>query len=132
MAYLDVSPMIASLRTAPDEFELVRGSLHHFPSRHHFHFDPHGNVGVEAACDCAFLSIRHEQGQELRAAFEEWRAAYWRPIEINREFASHFRRPSPLQRIYRKLMSRLRRALIIDGAPELAREALPGRAKVGP
>lgn len=120
MAYLDVSPMIASLRTAPDEFELIRGSLHHFPSRHRFHFYAHGNVGVEADCDCAMLAIRHEQERELRDAFTEWHTAYWRPIEINREFASHFRRPGLLVRLYRKLLGRLRRAIIIDGTPDLA------------
>ncbi len=127
MAYLDVSPMIASLRTAPDEFEVLRGSLHHFPSRHRFNFHPHGNVSVEAACDCALLSIRHDQEQELRRAYEEWQVAYWRPVEINREFASHFGSRNPLQRLYRKLMSRLRRALIVDGAPVHAPESSTAR-----
>jgi hypothetical protein len=123
MAYLDVSPMISSLRRAPDEFEVIRGALHHFPSRHKFRFDPEGRVTVDALCDCAMLAVRHEQEQELHDAFQQWQAAYWRPLEINKEFASHFRRPNALQRVYRKLMGRLRRALIQDGVPDLANAA---------
>jgi hypothetical protein len=121
MAYLDVSPMISSLRSAPDEFEVIRGALHHFPSRHKFWFDPEGHVTVDALCDCAMLAVLQEQ--ELHHAFQQWHVAYWRPLEINKEFASHFRRPNALQRVYRKLMSRLRRALIQDGVPELANAA---------
>jgi hypothetical protein len=67
--------------------------------------------------------VRHEQEKELHEAFQQWHVAYWRPLEINKEFASHFRRPSALQRLYRRLMSRLRRALIQDGVPELGEAA---------
>ncbi len=44
MAYLDVSPMIVALRTSPSDFEMKRGWLRHFPSRHEFKFDSEGNV----------------------------------------------------------------------------------------
>src|SRR5437763_5450610 len=42
MAYLDVNPMIASLRARPDDFEMDRGWLQHTPSRHSFKFDEAG------------------------------------------------------------------------------------------
>ena len=39
MAYLELSPMIAALRDRPTDFEVDRGWLVHFPSRHSFMFD---------------------------------------------------------------------------------------------
>ena len=92
MAYLDVSPMITSLRTIPEDFEVAEGWLHHIPSRHDFKFDPDGNVHLRAQCDCSHLAIQTEQGRELAGAYRHWEAHYWRPLLINREFASHFRR----------------------------------------
>ena len=65
MAYLDVSPMIIALRTSPSDFEMKRGWLRHFPSRHEFKFDREGNVRLHARCDCAMLAVRREQGLEL-------------------------------------------------------------------
>jgi hypothetical protein len=92
MAYLDVSPMMTSLRTAPEDFEIRDGWLHHIPSRHDFRFDPNGSVQLRAQCDCAHLAIQTEQERELSTAYGHWEAHYWRPLMINREFASHFRR----------------------------------------
>ena len=45
-----------------------------------------------AQCNCSFLSVRHEQSQQLFSGYREWQTTYWRPLLINREFASHFRR----------------------------------------
>jgi hypothetical protein len=92
MTYLDVSPMMTSLRTMPEDFEIKDGWLHHIPSRHDFKFDPDGNVALRAQCDCAQLAVRTEQGRELAAAYHQWDTHYWRPLMINREFASHFQR----------------------------------------
>ena len=92
MTYLDVSPMIASLRTMPEDFEIKEGWLHHIPSRHNFMFDQEGHVQIRAQCNCSMLSVRHEQGQQLYSSYREWQTTYWRPLLINREFASHFRR----------------------------------------
>ncbi len=39
MTYLDVSPVIVALRIDRSEFEMKRGWLRHFPSRHEFKFD---------------------------------------------------------------------------------------------
>ncbi len=114
MAYLDVSPMVVSLRTRPEDFEMIHGWLHHFPSRHRFHFGPDGDVSIDARCDCSLLAIQPEQREGLNEAFQQWYAAYWRPVEINREFASHFKAPNIWQRMIRRIMSRLRRALIQD------------------
>jgi hypothetical protein len=112
MAYLELSPMIAALRDRPTDFEVDRGWLVHFPSRHCFMFDRLGNVAMRARCDCAHLSVRVEDGQELWTAYREWHANYWRPIEINREFAAHFRRPNILQRALRRLLAKARRVLL--------------------
>jgi hypothetical protein len=114
MSYLDVAPMAVSLRTRPEDFEMLHGWLHHFPSSHRFHFDPKGQISIDARCDCSLLAVQPEQRQELNEAFQQWHAAYWRPVEINREFASHFRPPNAWQRLWRRIMSRLRRALIRD------------------
>jgi hypothetical protein len=49
MTYLDVSPVIVSLRTNPSDFEMKRGWLRHFPSQHEFKFDGEGNVRLYAS-----------------------------------------------------------------------------------
>ena len=103
MAYLDIAPTIDALRSRPSDFELRRGALVHKPSRHTFRFDPLGGARVDAECDCALLSVSSEQSRDLRAAIEMWRSDYWRMVEINREFAAHFRRPSLAQRLYNAL-----------------------------
>ncbi|MBV8474194.1 MAG: hypothetical protein JO107_16380 [Hyphomicrobiales bacterium] len=110
MAYLDVSPMITALRTQASDFELSRGWLKHAPSRHRFKFDRYGNVSIDAHCDCASLSVAPEQSRELWQEFQVWREVYWRPVEINREFASHFKEPNALQRILRRINLAWRRA----------------------
>jgi hypothetical protein len=103
MAYLDVSPMMVALRTMPEEFELNHGWLQHTPSRHSFRFDPDGRVQLRAACNCAQLAIKADQERELSACFLEWQSHYWRPLQINREFASHFAPRSATRRFLIKL-----------------------------
>ncbi len=114
MTYLDVSPMISALRVSPEHFEFTHGSLHHIPSRHRFHFHPDG-VQIDALCDCSFLAVSPKQEETLREAFGEWRASYWRPAEINREFASHFEQYSPLRRLLIAMAGALHRALLRKG-----------------
>ncbi len=97
MSYLDVSPMISALQSCPGAFEFSRGELHHIPSHHRFSFDAQHRVRVDAHCGCAFLRVRTDQEHDLYQAFCDWRASFWRPIEINREFASHFAPPSRLR-----------------------------------
>jgi hypothetical protein len=109
MSYLDLSPMIAALRTRPCDFEMQQGWLHHIPSRHRFKVDREGSVRVEARCDCAMLAVRREQGRELWDAFQQWHSGYWRAVEINKEFASHFRAPTIWRRLCRQLVRRMRR-----------------------
>jgi hypothetical protein len=120
MAYLDVSPMTLALRTMPEEFEMSRGWLKHLPSRHYFNFDDQGRVKLQAHCNCVQLTIRPEQERELFDAFQAWRSDYWTPVEINREFASHFRPRSALRRWLIALTAALHRRLtcVDDGAPE--------------
>jgi hypothetical protein len=112
MPYLDVSPMVAALRTTPDEFELVAGWLNHIRSRHSFRFGPNDDVELDAACNCALLAIRPEQERELAACFREWENSYWRPLQINREFASHFTHKTGLRSILIALTGRLHRWLL--------------------
>jgi hypothetical protein len=114
MAYLDASPLISALRTDPEVFEFSHGYLRHIPSRHRFHFDPASGVRVHAECACSFLKISEHQQPALCEAFQEWCANYWRPIEINREFATHFRARSWLRQRLIKLTASLLRALVTD------------------
>jgi hypothetical protein len=59
------------------------------------------------------LAIRREQGRELWESFQLWHAGYWCPLEINKEFASHFRQPNAVTRLFRKLVAMIcRRALL--------------------
>jgi hypothetical protein len=97
MTYLDLAPAITALRLRPEEFEFSNDRLHHRRSRHSFRFVGDDDVRIEAACDCAYLRAKPEQTKALHAAYREWHASYWRPLQINREFASHFA-PPPLWR----------------------------------
>ncbi len=106
---LDVSPMISALRFQPTDFEYAHGRLLHVPSRHRFHFDRKGNVKIEAECGCAGMAIRAGQGADLFLAFNAWRENYWHQIEVDREFASHFRTPSAWLRLLRDFRMAWRR-----------------------
>ena len=112
--YLDVSPMITALRSSPDAFEFTRGSLHHIPSRHRFQFDG-GGVRIAAQCSCSLLAVRKEQESSLVEAFNEWQASYWRPLEINKQFAAHFSPPSGWRLLLLWLTARAHRALLSYG-----------------
>ncbi len=112
MAYLDVNPLMASLRSRPEEFDFKGDWLRHIPSRHSFKFEPSGRVQIRAECNCAFLAIHPQQERQLSDSFESWRTNYWRPLEINREFASHFRARSAFRRFLIGLTSKLNRWLI--------------------
>lgn len=111
MTYLDVSPMVWSFRAAPEDFDMKGPWLRHKPSRHCFRFEPDGHVTLRAGCDCAYLAIRPEQESELKKSHQEWIASYWRPLEINREFASHFRPRSALRRWALKVTGAIARRL---------------------
>jgi hypothetical protein len=112
MLYLDISPMITALRTTPDEFELVEGWLNHTRSSHGVRFDPNDDVELRAACNCTLLPIRPEQRRDLADCFREWESSYWRPLQINREFASHFLRKPGLRQMMIVLTSRLHHWLL--------------------
>jgi hypothetical protein len=112
MPYLDISPMITALRTTPDEFELVDGWLNHTRSSHSFRFDLNDEVELRAACNCAQFAIRPEQRRELAKCFREWESIYWRPLQINREFASHFSRKPGWRQMLIVLTGRLHHWLL--------------------
>ena len=118
MTYLDVSPMISALRTSPDTFEFTKGYLHHIPSQHRFQFDSAGRVRLDAQCSCATLRVREEQQAPLHEAFNEWRASYWRPLEINRQFAEHFDPPTGLRKMLLAFTAWLHRQLLTRGRHE--------------
>jgi len=107
--FLDVAPMISALQFQPTDFELSRGWLRHAPSRHRFKFDAKGNVVIDAHCNCANRSVSAEQGQQLFQMFTCWRETYWQPLQTNREFASHFRRPNAWVRLVRDVRMAWRR-----------------------
>lgn len=112
MSYLDVNPVISALRTTPNAFEFTGGALHHIPSRHYFYFEPNGHVRLVAECSCAYLAVTDQQQGALTEAFSQWRVNYWRPLEINRQFAEHFNPPSSWRRLLLRLTERLQRALL--------------------
>jgi hypothetical protein len=112
MTYLDVNPVIGALRTTPNAFEFTGGALHHIPSRHFFYFETNGRVRMAADCACAYLAIKEEQQATLTEAFLQWRVNYWRPLEINKQFAEHFNPPSGWRRVLLLLTERLQRALL--------------------
>ena len=111
MANLDVSPMITAWQHTPYEFELTAGWLHHVPSGHSFRFHSNDQVEVSAACNCALLVPTPEGERQLSRQFREWERDYWQPLQINREFASHFHR-SPLLRFLIVLTERVHRWLL--------------------
>jgi hypothetical protein len=105
MTYLDLAPAIAAIRSRPEEFEISRDSLYHRRSRHSFNFLGEDDVRIDAACDCSLLRASSEQARAFHAAYREWQATYWRPMVINREFASHFAPPPLWQRLAVRLLS---------------------------
>ena len=104
MTYLDLAPAIAALGSRPEEFEFSNGSLHHLTSRHLFRFQSEDEVQIHALCDCSLLRVRPEQARALHAAYRQWHATYWRPLEINREFAAHFTSPPAWRRLAARLL----------------------------
>ena len=93
MTYLELAPAITALRSRPEEFEFSNKTLHHLASRHRFRFLGDDEVEIYAACDCSTLRASPEQARAFHTAYREWHSSYWRPLEINREFASHFALP---------------------------------------
>jgi hypothetical protein len=115
MTYLELAPAITAIRSRPEEFEFSNNTLHHLNSQHRFHFVGEGDVQIHALCDCSTLRASPDQAREFHAAYREWHASYWRPLEITREFASHFA-PPPLWR--RLAIWLLRRLLSWPQAPK--------------
>lgn len=109
MTYLDLAPAIAALRSRPEDFELSHDSLHHLRSRHRFHFAGEDDMRIDAICDGSQLRASREQAKAFHGAYREWRASYWRSVEINREFAAHFAPPPLWQRLAIGLLERLTR-----------------------
>jgi hypothetical protein len=108
MTYLELSPAITALRSRPEEFELRDDALHHLGSRHSFRFLSDGELRIEALCGCSQLRALPQQSRALHEAFQQWRASYWQPLQINREFAGHFEPPG----LFRRMLIALLRYLI--------------------
>lgn len=107
MTYLELAPAITAIRSRPEEFEFSNDTLHHVRSRHRFRFTSEDEVQIHADCDCSFLRASREQTRVFHAAYREWHASYWRPLQINREFASHFAPPPAWRRLAIWLLRRL-------------------------
>jgi len=107
MTYLELAPAITAMRSRPEEFEFSHDALLHLRSRHRFRFVSDDEVEIHAACDCATLRASPEQARAFHKAYHEWHASYWRPLEINREFAAHFARPPAWRRLAIWLLRRL-------------------------
>lgn len=118
MNELDVSPMIAALRSHPEQFEeFAPHHLFHLPSRHDFYFHSGNKASVSAHCGCSSLNISPEQQEAISNAFRQWHNSYWRTIVINREFASHFSPPSLFRGMLIKLVGATYRRLIAGREP---------------
>ena len=128
MTYLDLAPAITALRLRPEEFEFSNNRLHHRGSRHSFRFIGDDDVRIEAACDCAYLRAKLEQTKAFHAAYREWHASYWRPLQINREFASHFAAPP----LWRRLAISLLQWLVNRPASERSSKAVPAAVPLQP
>jgi hypothetical protein len=112
MPDLDVSPMIAALRDSPPDFDMRSGRLRHIPSGHKVVFDPFGgSARIEAHCDCATLHVSRKQSRELQLAYLDWKERYWRTVQINREFASHFDRGRRWRALADRVFASLRHAM---------------------
>ena len=70
------------------------------------------------------MSIRPEQTDELVSMFKTWRQYYWQPLETDREFASHFRKPNAWARLFRDVRMAFRRFLRRDEPVSIAMEGL--------
>ena len=116
MNYLDVSPMMESLRTAPEDFSLKGKWLSHRSSRHGFAFDADGRVQIRAACECSQFLVKPEQERALYDCFRDWEASYWRPLRVNREFASHFNHHASWRRILIRLSTKFASWLAEEGS----------------
>ena len=112
MPYLDVSPMMTALTKTPDRFELSGGWLTHIGSWHSFRFGPGDQVEIRAACNCSLLAIRPDQLPALSRCFHDWESTYWGPLQINREFASHFTEQPGLRRMLIAITGRLHNWLL--------------------
>ena len=130
MAYLDLNPVTVALRGRPEEFEMVRGNLHHSPSKHRFHFGKDGTLRVLADCDCALLATRPDEVEAFKTAFDQLHVTYWHAIEINREFAGHFRRRTDWRSVCARALTRLL-AYLQPSASQVvfARESASRRAR---
>lgn len=128
MTYLDLAPAIAAIRSRPEEFEFTNNTLRHLGSRHRFHFLGEDDVRIDAACDCSLLRARPEQAKAFHDAWRDWHASYWRPLEINREFAAHFEPPPPWRRAAIRL---LRWLLSLPPAPRPLPAEVPLPLRLG-
>lgn len=107
--FLDVTPMISALQFQPSDFEFEHGWLKHVPSHHRFRFGRKGEITIDAQCDCSGRKISREQGDRLMMAFSTWRLHYWQPLQVDREFADHFKTPGAWLRLFRDIRLAWRR-----------------------
>ena len=121
---IDVSPMISALQFQPTDFEFSNGWLRHVPSHHLFKFDKSGRVTIEARCECSRRPVRKDQGDQLFQAFKAWRQYYWEPLQVDREFAGHFRKPDAWVRLFRDIRMAWRRFVDKAEPTTLPAEAL--------
>src|ERR1700716_4119716 len=113
-AYLALAPAISATRSRPEQIEFSNNILHHPEQWAQVPLRQRRRLALDAACDCSRLRALPEQARAFHTADREWRASYWQPLQINREFASHFAPPALWRRraiwLLRGLLSRLQSA----------------------
>jgi hypothetical protein len=90
-AYLDMSPVLASLHECPHEFTACDGWVQQRSCRYRFKVQANGHVLVETEDGSVSPLVACAQGLHLFCAIETWRANYWIPREVNRIFARQIR-----------------------------------------
>jgi hypothetical protein len=119
---LDLTPLMTAMRNRPSEFEMQEPWLRHRPSGHSFLIQSGVLIRIEARCGCAELRAEPSQAAEFGRVLDAWIFGYWRPLqigraaerraaEINRQFTAHFRPPSQLARVARRLADAWRAAV---------------------
>jgi hypothetical protein len=121
MRTLDLTPMMSAMRDRPGDFIFESPWLRHRPSGHSFLIVGGVLARIETPCSCGELRPNQSQTDEFARVFNSWMSIYWQPLqayraaerraaEINRQFTSHFCRPTRLMRLRMRLADAWRAA----------------------
>lgn len=67
------------------------------------------------------MAVKTEREPQLYESYCDWQISYWHPLQMNREFASHFQPRSRFRKLLINLVGRLLRRLLGRGNPTTTR-----------